>query len=90
MIPWLEDMRSRIPARAYYGCRGWAIAKHVAMTSRPGALRLYLAALLRGCYPPGLAGIVFLQIFLSDRTYRNVADKAIARLGAGLRPARAQ
>jgi glycosyltransferase involved in cell wall biosynthesis len=89
MVAWLEDMRPRIPARAYHGCRGWAIAKHVAMTDGPEALRLYLAALLRGCYPPGLAGIIFLQIFLSDRAYRAVADNAIARLGAGLRPARA-
>jgi glycosyltransferase involved in cell wall biosynthesis len=89
MIPWLEDMKSRIPVKAYYGCRGWAIAKHVATTSWTGALKLYLAALLRGCYRPGLAGIVFLQIFLSDRAYRNVADQAIARLGAGLGPARA-
>jgi glycosyltransferase involved in cell wall biosynthesis len=89
MIAWLEDIRPRIPARAYYGCRGWAIAKHVAMTSGPAALKLYLAALLRGCYRPGLAAIVFLQIFLSDRAYRTVADNAIARLGAGLRPARA-
>ncbi len=52
------------------------------------ALGLYLAALSRGCYRPGLAGIVFLQIFLSDRLYRKVADKAIGWLGAGTRPAR--
>jgi glycosyltransferase involved in cell wall biosynthesis len=89
MITWLEDMRPHIPAKAYYGCRGWAIAKHVAMTDSLEALRLYLGALLRGCYRPGLAGIIFLQIFLSDRAYRTVADNAIARLGAGLRPARA-
>jgi glycosyltransferase involved in cell wall biosynthesis len=89
MVPWLEEMKPRIPARAYHGCRGWAFAKHVAMTSWLEALKLYLAALLRGCYRPGLAGIVFLQIFLSDRAYRSVADHAIARLGAGLRPARA-
>ena len=70
------------------GCRGWAVAKHVAMTDRFGALRLYLAAVLRGCYRPGLACIVFLQIFLSDRAYRSVADGAIRRLKAGFRPKR--
>jgi hypothetical protein len=42
---------------------------------------------VRGCYRPGLAGIVFLQIFLSDRTYRKVADGAIQWLRAGLRTA---
>jgi glycosyltransferase involved in cell wall biosynthesis len=85
MIQWLEEMRPRIPARAYHGCRGWAIAKHVAKTDRWGAFKLYASALIRGCYRPGLACIVFLQIFLSDRTYRTVADGAIQWLKAGLR-----
>jgi glycosyltransferase involved in cell wall biosynthesis len=88
MAAWLEEMRPRIPARAYYGCRGWAIAKFVASADKGEALRLYLGAVVRGCYPLGLAGIVFLQIFLSDGAYRRVADGAIKRLGAGLRPAR--
>ena len=86
MRQWIEDLRSRIPAKAYYGCLGWAYAKHVAMSDRFAALKLYLAALVRGCYRPSLAGIVFLQIFLSDAAYRKLADIAIARLGAGLRP----
>jgi hypothetical protein len=88
MIAWLEQMRPDIPARAYYGCRGWAVAKFVAVTDRGAALGMYLNAVVRGCYPWRLAGIVFLQIFLSDRTYRRVADGAISRLGAGFRPAR--
>jgi len=85
MRGWIEELRPRIPAKAYYGCLGWAYAKHVATTDRFAALKLYLAALVRGCYRPSLAGIVFLQIFLSDRAYRALADTAIARLGAGLR-----
>ena len=87
MRAWIEELRPRIPAKAYYGCLGWAYAKHVAMTDRFAALKLYLAALVRGCYRPSLAGIVFLQIFLSDRAYRRLADTAIARLGAGFRSA---
>ena len=86
MRQWIEDLRPRIPAKAYYGCLGWAYAKHVAMSDPLAALKLYLAALVRGCYRPSLAGIVFLQIFLSDRVYRKLADTAIARFGAGLRP----
>src|SRR5882672_5717992 len=27
MVAWLEEIRPFIPPRAYYGCRGWAIAK---------------------------------------------------------------
>jgi glycosyltransferase involved in cell wall biosynthesis len=86
MRQWIEELRPRIPAKAYYGCLGWAYAKHVAMSDRFAALKLYMAALVRGCYRPSLAGIVFLQIFLSDHAYRKLADTAIARLGAGLRP----
>jgi glycosyltransferase involved in cell wall biosynthesis len=88
MIAWLEEMKPVIPARAYYGCRGWAIAKFVATDHWFEALGMYLNAALRGCYPWRLAGIIFLQIFLSDRAYRKVADGAISRLGAGLRPVR--
>ena len=86
MRRWIEDLRPKIPAKAYYGCLGWAYAKHVAMKNPLAALKLYLAALVRGCYRPSLAGIVFLQIFLSDRVYRRLADTAIAWFGAGLRP----
>src|SRR6185312_284958 len=86
MIPWLEEMRPRIPAAAYYGCRGWAIAKSVALSDRWAALKMFTAALVRGCYSPGLAGIVFLQIFLSDRAYRSLADGAIRWLKAGFQP----
>jgi glycosyltransferase involved in cell wall biosynthesis len=88
MVAWLEEMKPFIPSRAYYGCRGWAIAKFVATSSPAKAFGLYLSAMLRGCYSWRLAGIVFLQIFLSDRTYRKVADGAISRLGAGFRLAR--
>ena len=49
---------------------------------------MYLNAVLRGCYKWRLAGIVLLQIFLPDRTYRKFADSAISWLGAGLRQAR--
>jgi glycosyltransferase involved in cell wall biosynthesis len=86
MRQWIEELRPRIPAKAYFGCLGWAYAKHVAMSDRFAALKLYLAALVRGCYRPSLTGIVFLQIFLSDSAYRKLADTAIARFGAGLRP----
>jgi len=83
MKAWIEELRPRIPARAYYGCLGWAYAKYAAMNDRGKALTLYLNAVLRGCYRPSLAAIIFLQIFLSDRQYRRIADAAITRLNAG-------
>jgi glycosyltransferase involved in cell wall biosynthesis len=82
---WLEMMKPEIPPRAYHGGRGWAYAKLVSHASRGKALRLYLTALLRHCYSPGLAVIVLLQIALGETRYRRLADTAIRWLGAGLR-----
>jgi glycosyltransferase involved in cell wall biosynthesis len=77
LIPWLERLRPRIPAKAYHGARGWMIAKGVAKTSRFAALRLYLEAVFHGCYSARLAAVIFLQIFFPDRLYRRLADGAI-------------
>jgi glycosyltransferase involved in cell wall biosynthesis len=85
LIPWLEEMKPNIPARAYYGCRGWSIAKGIVAADPLRAFGYYLSAVLRGCYNPRLAAIIFLQIFLSDALYRRVADRAIplvSRVGA--------
>ncbi|MBV8798254.1 MAG: glycosyltransferase family 2 protein [Alphaproteobacteria bacterium] len=77
---WIEELRPRIPPRAYYGCRGWSIAKGIVTQDRLQALRLYLSAALRGCYSPRLAAIIFLQIFLPDGLYRRLADIAVGFL----------
>ncbi len=87
LIPWLEQLKSQIPPRAYHGGRGWVIAKGVAATSKWQALKLYVTALLHGCYRPRLAAIVFLQIFLPDRAYRAFADLAVAIMRPNVRPA---
>ena len=70
-------MRGRISDRAYYGCLGWAYAKYVATMSPWAAFRLWFQAVRHGCYRPGLALIVLLQIFLPDGSYRRIADKAL-------------
>lgn len=80
LLPWIEELKPVIPARAYHGGRGWAIAKGVAVDKPWRALRYYLNAVMHGCYAPRLACIVFLQIFLSDALYRRMADRAIPYL----------
>jgi hypothetical protein len=85
MRRWIDALRPKISEKAYFGCLGWAYAKYVELDSRRQALGLFLNALVRGCYAPRLAGIVFLQIFLTDGAYRALADAAIAWFGAGLR-----
>jgi len=77
LIPWLEEMKSKIPARAYYGCRGWSIAKGVVANEPWRAFRYWLSAVLRGCYDPCMAATIFLQIFLSDAQYRRIANRFI-------------
>jgi hypothetical protein len=83
--PWLERMRPRITPRAYHGGRGWALAKLIAPERPLAGLGLYLNAVLRGCYRPSLAVIIFLQIFLSRSGYRRLADQAISWLSIGAR-----
>lgn len=82
---WLEAMRPHISSHAYHGGRGWAYAKLLAPSRPLAALLLYLKALLRACYRPQLAAVVFLQIFLGRAGYRRLADGAISWLRAGLR-----
>jgi glycosyltransferase involved in cell wall biosynthesis len=82
---WLKKMRPVIPPRAYHGGRGWAYAKLVASENPLRALLLYLNAVLRGCYRPSLAVVIFLQIFLGRTLYRRLADQAISWLHAGMR-----
>ena len=89
MEAWLTALRPRISAKAYRGGMGWAVAKGVVRRNPLRALVLYLNAVARGCYSPGLAMIVFLQIFLPNSLYRAVADGAIGWLRAGMQvPAR--
>ena len=75
-LDWLERLHPQIPPRAYYGYRGWVVAKGTPNIF--AALGLYLAALIRGCYRPRLALAVFLQIVLPEHAYRALADGVIA------------
>jgi len=85
MEQWLESVRPHISTKGYVGGMGWAVAKGVAAKNPLRAVGLYLRAVTHGCYRPGLAAIVFLQIFLPNSLYRTVADAAIHWLRAGVR-----
>ena len=83
---WLDTMAPYLSPRAWHGARGWAYAKLLAHNGRKLlALRLYLTALLRGCYRPQLAAVIPLQIFLTARNYRALADAGIGWFHMGLR-----
>lgn len=87
LIAWIDEMRPKIPPRAYHGCRGWTIAKGLAPTQPLRALGLYLNAVLRGCYRPRLAAIIFIQLFMPNSLYRRVTDRVIAITERKPRPA---
>jgi hypothetical protein len=87
LIGWFDEMRPKIPASAYHGGRGWVVAKGLAPTSPLRAFALYLNAVVRGCYRPRLAAVVFVQVFVPDALYRRMADRAIALTGRRIRPA---
>jgi glycosyltransferase involved in cell wall biosynthesis len=76
---WVENMRGLIPARSYYGARGWILAKGVVQTRPLSALGYYVAAVFRRCYRPPLAAVILIQILASDHLYRRLADWLIAR-----------
>ena len=95
LAAWLEAMQPHLTHRAWLGARGWAFAKMVAREGRKfEALKLYLRAVLAGCYRPSLALIVLLQVMLDAGAYRAIANSAIGWLHMGLRerdlPAKAQ
>ena len=78
---WLAQMKPYVTAKTWHGGRGWPYAKMLAHNGRKmEALRLYLTALVHGCYRPRLSAIVFLQIFLNANSYRAIADTVIGWL----------
>lgn len=76
-MTWLTDLRPKISSRAYRGYMGWHVAKGVIAISPWRAYCLYLDAAIRGCYSPRLAVLVLAQLLLSDRVYRQLADRWI-------------
>jgi glycosyltransferase involved in cell wall biosynthesis len=82
LLPWIEEMRPLISAKAYHGYRGWHIAKGIAKVSKINALKLYLVALANLCYAPPLAGVIFFQIFVPDGMYRRISDVVVQFLGS--------
>ena len=57
---WLAQMQPHLTTHAWHGGRGWPYAKLLAHNGHKiEALRLYLTAVLHGCYRPRLSAIIF-------------------------------
>lgn len=72
---WLEDLKGRIPDRAYYAYRGWHVAKKLYPPSFLTSQKLFWQGLAHGAFSRKLALIVFLQIVLPDKVYRWLANR---------------
>jgi len=77
-LPWLEDLRPDIPKPAYHGYRGWHVAKSLFHVAPLKALGLFAGAVVRGAYSPRLAAQIFLQIVLSNNSYRRLTNRWLA------------
>jgi glycosyltransferase involved in cell wall biosynthesis len=78
-LPWLEALRPRISKRAYFGYRGWHFAKSIAPQRPFYAFWLFSRAIAYRAYSPGMAALIFMQIFFSDKMYRRIADWRVSR-----------
>ena len=73
-LQWLDDLRPRIPARAYHGYKGWHQAKSLVQAAPLRAIALYLKAACHGSYSPRFAMIVLLQVMVPNHRYRQLSD----------------
>ncbi len=71
---WIEGLRDAIPSKAYYGHRGWRLAKTMVGKSYFKAFLMYMNAVFRGAYSPKMAMVIFCQIFFPRDLYRNTCD----------------
>lgn len=85
-LEWLEDLRPKIPARAYFGYRGWHQAKSLMPEASLRALSLYFQALVRGSYGPRFALVVLMQILIPSHYYRRFANFLIEGRARGRTP----
>ncbi len=79
---WLENIRETAGASAYWGYKGWHIAKLLRRDSFWRPLSFWLVAVLRGSYSVKLAATVFLQVFLSEPAYRSLSDFLVKKFRA--------
>ena len=80
-LEWLRRIKPMLTDKAYLADTGWPVAKGFAQNGqRTRALNLFFKALVRGCYRPKMAIVIFLQVALSKSVYRKMSD-VLAKFG---------
>lgn len=82
LLQWTDAPGTAIGRKARLAYRGWHIAKAARDHSPLLSLRLYVEGLLGGAYSPKLAVRVGLQLLMSRRVYRHLADALIVLRGS--------
>lgn len=67
--------------RSYFGYRGWQCARILSSKNKINALGLYLSALVRLTYTPGVAARVFMQIAINQELYQSIMTKLVRLIG---------
>jgi glycosyltransferase involved in cell wall biosynthesis len=80
-LNWLNDNRDKLTDKAYYSDIGWSLAKAYSYQGfKLQALRCFIIAVSKRCFSFKTSLVVFLQIFLSAKSYRKLAN-VLAKLG---------
>ncbi len=87
LVAWIDSMKDKhISAKAYFGYRGWQVARVASNQDRITALRYYLPSVIRGAFSPYMALNIFAQIIIPVATYQKVATKVIKMFGNKEKP----
>ena len=79
---WIDSMRSTVGEKAYWGYRGWILAKAQGQEGRRvGGLANYVQAAMRGAYSPKMALFVGLQVVFPNGGYRRLVDTYLRLTG---------
>ncbi|WCT73233.1 glycosyltransferase family 2 protein [Sphingomonas naphthae] len=74
---WLDGQRPLVGERAFFGYRGWHLAKIVARRNYVRGLAMYLQSVLHGAYRPRMAATVLLQVALPPKLYVNLSRRVL-------------
>jgi glycosyltransferase involved in cell wall biosynthesis len=82
LLTWIESSRGKtINDKAYWGYRGWEIARIASYGNRFKGMGYYLNSLFRFPYSLKMAILIFAQILIPQNTYQRIASTAVSLFG---------
>jgi glycosyltransferase involved in cell wall biosynthesis len=82
LLNWIERMKHvHISDKAYWGYRGWQVARVASYQNRTMALTLFFPSLIRGTYSLRMAMNIFAQIVIPLVFYQRIATLVVKLFG---------